>query len=161
MNHTFILVPGTWFGEGKIILNMVEENLSFFTTWNILGKDLSGKIQCVQQVQIQGLSESMQNEVSFYDFDGKNFSVEMENQNIGKTLGGGVYDEKLIAWEFKNTESSFEGFENYRLQEDGSYLMSAEYISTDQLRTQIDGRIWQQVVDSNDTKQSQDNEDAE
>lgn len=142
--HTFIVSPGLWFGEGKIILNMVEESLVYFTNWNIPGRDYTGKIQCVQEIQIQGLSENMRNELSFFDFQPKSFTVEMENQNVGRIMGNGLYDEKLIAWEFRENDLKFEGFETYLLQDDGSYLMRGEYVSSDQFRTQIEGRLWPQ-----------------
>ena len=35
----------------------------------------------------------------------------MENQNVGRIVGAGVYDEKQIAWEFRNNDMDFEGFE--------------------------------------------------
>ncbi len=71
--HSFIITPGCWFGEGKIILNMMEEDLTFFTTWNVLGRDFAGKIQCVQDIQIQGLSEDMKNSLFFLIFNPKHF----------------------------------------------------------------------------------------
>ncbi len=140
--HLFIASPGLWVGEGKIVLNMVEENLKYFAHWNVQNKDLSGKIQCVQEIQIQGLSENMRNELSFYDFQPKTFSVEMENQNVGRIVGTGIFDDRLIAWEFRENDMKFEGYETYILQKDGSYLMKGEYMSSDQFRTQIEGRIW-------------------
>ncbi len=141
-SHSFILGPGLWVGEGKILLNMVEEHLLYFTHWNILNRDFSGKVPCTQEIQIQGISENMRNEFYFFDFGSKSFSVEMENQNVGKIRGIGIFDEKLIAWEFRDNEVKFEGFESYLLQPDGSYLMKGEYVSSDQFRTQIEGRIW-------------------
>ena len=55
-NHSFIFSPGTWYGEGKIVLNMVEEELIFNTNWAVQNKDFSGKVSCGQEIQIQGLS---------------------------------------------------------------------------------------------------------
>lgn len=141
-NHGFILTPGTWSGEGKITLNMIEEELLFNTNWTIQPRDFSGKVLCTQEIQIQGLSEHMHNDLTFYDFAPKQFAVDMENQNIGRIAGAGVVDEKMIAWEFRNPESSFEGYETYTLQDDGSYLMHGEYVTADQFRTQIEARIW-------------------
>lgn len=141
-NHSFIFSPGTWSGEGKIVLNMVEEELVFNTNWAIQNKDFTGKVSCAQHIQIQGLSENMCNELSFYDFQPKTFSVDMENQNLGRIVGTGVYDEKMIAWEFRNNDMNFEGYETYHLLEDGSYQMKGEYVTTDQFRTQIEARIW-------------------
>ncbi len=141
--HGFLFFPGKWTGEGKILLNMVEENLKFLADWSIAGKDLAGKVQCVQEIQIQGLSEGMRNEIVFFDFQPKTFSVEMENQNVGKVVGKGVFDEKNVAWEFRNNELNFEGFETYSLIKEGCYRMYAEYVSSsDQFRTQIQGEIW-------------------
>jgi len=142
MKNLFILKPNTWVGEGKINLNMVEENLIFFTKWIVNKNDSIGKIAAVQEIQVDGISDNMKNELSFYDFSSKSFNVEMENVSIGKVVGYGVYDNKLIAWEFRDNELNFEGYETYHLQKDGSYLMHAEYVTTDQFRTQIEGRIW-------------------
>jgi len=142
VKHIFVFNEGLWMGEGTITLNMVEEELGFFTKWNISGKDTTEKIKSVQEIQISGISENMRNDLTFFDFHPKGFSVEMENLNIGRILGKGVFDEKLIAWEFRDNDLNFEGFEIYRLLEDGSYLMHSEYVTSDQFRTQIKGRIW-------------------
>lgn len=142
MKHTFILKPNFWIGEGNITLNMVEEDLSFYTKWQINDNELVGKIKAVQEIQIGGISENMRNELTFFDFREKDFSVEMENMNVGKVIGKGVLDDKLVAWEFRSKELNFEGFETYYLQEDGSYVMHAEYVTEDQFRTKIEGRIW-------------------
>lgn len=141
-NHTFIFSPGNWAGEGKILLNMVEEELVFNTNWNVQARDFSGKVECMQDIQVQGLSENMRNALLFSDFQANTFAVEMENQNVGKIVGTGVYDNKMIGWEFRNNGMNFEGFETYHLQEDGSYLMRGEYVTSDQFRTQIEARIY-------------------
>jgi len=140
--HFFIFSPKPWMGEGVIILNMVEEQLNFVTKWQVNEKDFAGKIQSVQELQIAGISENMRNELTFYDFVEGKFSVEMENLNIGRIVGSGVYDDKVIAWEFRDNDINFEGFETYNLQKDGSYIMHAEYVTSDQFRTQISGKLY-------------------
>lgn len=151
--HYFIFEPKPWIGEGVITLNMVEEKLNFFTKWSITEPDFTGKIQSVQELQISGISENMRNELTFFDFSEGKFSVEMENLNIGKVVGSGVFDEKMLAWEFRENDLNFEGYETYHLQKDGSYIMHAEYVTSDQFRTQIDGKIWQPI--SNDKSQKE------
>ena len=141
-DHSFIFSPGSWCGEGKIILNMVEEELIFNTNWAVQNKDFAGKVCCAQDIQIQGLSENMRNELSFYDFQAKTFSVDMENPNVGRIVGTGVYDEKMIGWDFRNNDMNFEGYETYHMQPDGSYRMKGEYVTNDQFRTLIEARIW-------------------
>lgn len=158
--HTFIFSPGSWSGEGKIVLNMVEEELIFNTNWAVQNRDFAGKVTCAQDIQIQGLSENMRNELTFYDFQTKTFSVDMENQNVGRIVGTGVFDDNLIAWEFKNNDMNFEGFETYSLQPDGSYLMKGEYVTSDQFRTQIEARIWLQTNEAPPgADESQENEE--
>ena len=151
MEHKFIFSPSSWMGEGTITLNMVEEELGFFTKWNVLDKDFAEKVKSVQEIQIAGISENMRNELTFFDFTKNGFSVEMENLNIGRVVGKGVYNEKLIAWEFRENDLNFEGFETYRLLEDGSYSMHSEYVTSDQFRTQIEGRIWLPPIGSNNS----------
>lgn len=150
--HAFILTPGTWVGEGKIILSMVEEYLPFSTTWQVPNRDDSGKITCIQDIQIQGFSEMMSNNLHFSNFLGNQFRVEMDNPNIGHIVGHGVIDDKYIAWEFRQNELHFEGFESYRLQEDGSYQLHGEYVSAaDQFRTVIEGKLWVKPVDGKES----------
>ncbi|NGX63002.1 MAG: hypothetical protein KR126chlam6_00406 [Candidatus Anoxychlamydiales bacterium] len=157
--HYFIFEPKAWIGEGVITLNMVEERLNFFTKWAVTEQDFAGKIQSVQELQISGISENMRNELTFFDFSENKFSVEMENLNIGRVVGVGVFDEKMIAWEFRENDLNFEGYETYHLQKDGCYLMHAEYVTSDQFRTQIDGKLWQPpktIEDSKDQKNETD-----
>lgn len=159
VKHAFLHTPGYWVGEGKISLNMVEEQLLFVMNWNISSRDFSGKIEGVQDIKIQGLSDQMRNEMSFYDFHNDKFSVDMENENVGRVVGTGVFDEKVIAWEFRDNDMSFEGFETYHIQSDGSYLMQAEYITNEQLRTQIEGRIWHQKKPPSEARQNEEEEE--
>lgn len=160
-NHSFIFSPGTWYGEGKILLNMVEEELIFNTNWAVQNKDFAGKVTCAQEIQIQGLSENMRNELSFYDFQTKTFLVDMENPNVGRIVGTGVYDDKMIAWEFRNNDMNFEGYETYNLQSDGSYQMKGEYVTSDQFRTLIEARIWLRSNEAPSQDESQGNEEDE
>lgn len=142
--HIFIFSPSTWLGEGKIQLNMVEEELPFYTKWNISQKDDGGKIECIQQIQVKGLSEMMHNQLLFSDFAPGNFVIELDNPSIGKVSGKGLITDQLIAWEFRAQQIGFEGFESYERQPDDSYLMHAEYATADQLRTVIKGKVWQE-----------------
>ncbi|NGX55860.1 MAG: hypothetical protein K1060chlam5_00091 [Candidatus Anoxychlamydiales bacterium] len=140
--HIFLFDSKSWIGEGIITLNMVEEDLNFFTKWSVNEADFAGKIQSVQEIQISGISENMRNEFTFYDFTEGKFSIEMENLNIGRVVGTGVYNDNMIAWEFRENDLNFEGYETYHLQKDGTYIMHAEYVTSDQFRTQIDGKLW-------------------
>jgi hypothetical protein len=69
----------------------------------------------------------------------------LENQALGKITGKGLINEKVIAWEFRVEDIGFEGFELYEKQDDLTYLMRAEYATSDQFRTLIQGRVWQQT----------------
>ena len=124
---------------------MVMEELFFNTNWGVQGHDFASKIVCTQDIQIHGLSENMKNELTFFDIGEDTFSVDMQNHNVGRIVGTGVYDEQRIAWEFRNNDMDFEGFETYTLQPDGSYHMHGEYVTTDQFRTKIEAKIRQQA----------------
>lgn len=143
--HPFILAPSSWLGEGKIQLNMVDEELAFFTRWNITNRDSSGKIEGVQEIQVKGLSDVMFNQFGFYDVTPSSFLIDLENPALGKVTGSGLITDKVIAWEFRANDIGFEGFEFYERQSDNSYLMRAEYATSDQFRTIIKGKVWQQI----------------
>lgn len=140
--HPFIFMPSSWLGEGKIQLNMVEDELAFFTRWNVAHLNGSGQIECVQEIQVKGLTDIMINHFIFYDLTPTSFAVDLENQALGKVVGQGVISDSVIGWEFRVGDIGFEGFEFYEKQPDGSYLMRAEYATSDQFRTLIKGKVW-------------------
>jgi hypothetical protein len=145
MTHAFLLEPGAWLGQGKIQLNMVAEELNFFTRWNIGLSDAKGRIECLQEIQVKGLSDIMHNQFAMYDFSSGEFAIDLENQALGKIIGKGLVNDKVIAWEFRIEEMSFDGFEFYEKIDDKNYLMRAEYATSDQFRTLIEGKIWQET----------------
>jgi hypothetical protein len=144
--HAFLLSPSSWIGQGQIKLNMISEELVFFTRWDIGVPDLAGRVESVQEIQVKGLSDIMHNQFALYDFSSGNFAIDLENQALGKIIGKGVINDKVIAWEFRVEEIGFDGFEFYEKIDDKNYLMRAEYATSDQFRTVIEGKIWQQVA---------------
>jgi len=146
-HHQFLLTPTSWLGQGKIQLNMVSEELAFFTRWNANQVDGEGKIECLQEIQVKGLSDIMHNQFLIYNLTtGGEFAIELENQALGRITGKGLINEKVIAWEFRIEEIGFDGFEIYEKQDEKNYLMRAEYATADQFRTLIQGRVWQQTA---------------
>lgn len=143
--HSFLFNAGVWLGQGTIQLNMVTEELAFFTRWNIENKDHSNKIACEQEIQIKGFSDTMRNQFCISNMEHGEFIIDLENQAVGKIQGKGLINDKIIAWEFRINEIGFEGFEVYEKQEDQSYFLRAEYATADQFRTLIQGRVWQKV----------------
>ena len=146
--HQFLLAPNNWLGQGKIQLNMVADELAFFTRWNVSRIDGDGRIECIQEIQVKGLSDIMQNDFLIYNLTNGEFSIELENQAVGKVSGKGLVNDKVIAWEFRVEEIGFEGFELYEKQDDQNYLMRAEYATSDQFRTLIQGKVWQQTANA-------------
>lgn len=140
--HVFILEPGKWLGEGIIEMDSIDENLSYFTRWNVSEKDGEGKIFCTQEVQIKGLSDIMYNEFVFSEFTPTSFVVELDNETLGKVKGKGIISEETFGWEFKNPGGDLEGFELYERMGNNDYSMRAEYATDDDYRTQIKGKIW-------------------
>jgi hypothetical protein len=146
MVHQFLMTPSSWLGQGKIQLNMVSEELAFFTRWNVDNVDGDGRIECLQEIQVKGLSDIMHNEFLIYNVANGEFAIDLENQALGKITGIGIVNEKVIAWEFRIEEIGFEGFEFYEKQDENNYLMRAEYATSDQFRTLIQGRVWKQTT---------------
>lgn len=144
-DHLFIVQPSSWLGEGKIKLNMVDEELSFYTRWNMGHRGEGGIIECLQEIQVRGVADTMHNQFMFSSWGPHQFCIEMENHAVGRVQGTGIISEYVIGWEFKVPELGFEGFEFYEKQSDNSYLMRAEYTGNEQFRTSINGRIWQPI----------------
>lgn len=147
--HKFLFASGSWVGEGKISFTASKDQLKFYTRWMVRcereEKNFPEKVTCTQDVEMQGAEEHIQNRFVFSQFTDSKFVLELENELIGSVQGTGLFEEKKIAWEFRG-HPSFEGFEVYELQENGDYLFHAEYVSPDQFRSIIDGRIWEKEL---------------
>jgi hypothetical protein len=144
-NHHFLFTPGPWLGEGVIRLSNIEEELKFFTRWKTSPFDPQiWELDSLQEIQIAGHSDIMLNQYLFSALEGKRFEVELENQAWGRVFGEGMIDQGFVGWEFRDNDIGFEGYEFYQLQDDGTYLMKAEYVSGEDYRTTIEGKIWKQ-----------------
>lgn len=140
IQHEFIFHPGKWIGEGRIAFSASKETIHFYTRWVIGNAETTG-IVCTQEVEMRGGDQNMNNSFIFSHITPTSFDVHLDNDVLGSVEGVGVIDAKTIAWEFHGKEG-LEGFEVYELQDNGDYMLHAEYTSTDQFRTIIDGRIW-------------------
>lgn len=149
-SHLFLLQPQGWLGEGRIKLNMIDEELGFFTRWVVSPRNDSGEIECTQEIQVKGMSDIMHNQFLLKELMATTFAIELENQALGRVQGSGIINEKTIAWEFRIKDLGFEGFEFYEKQPDNTYLMRAEYATSDQFRTIINGKLWQPTKEKED-----------
>ena len=142
--HDFLFKPGLWIGEGKVTFSASPETLRFYTKWTI-EEEVDKKIICYQHVEMEGGDSNVFNTFIFSGILPTSFSVELTSEMLGSVQGKGVIDAKTIAWEFRG-HPDFEGFEVYELQENGDFMLHAEYSSADQIRTIIDGRIWKKAA---------------
>lgn len=143
IKHEFIFKPGQWIGEGKITINVSPERLRFYTRW-LIDPIEAQSICCQQHVEMEGRDENVFNRFLLSEINDKSFKIEFTSELLGILQGKGIIDAKTIAWEFRGY-SDFEGFEVYELQPDGDYMMHAEYASSENFRTTIDGRIWKKL----------------
>lgn len=141
MNGSFILTPGEWLGEGMIAFNTSPDRLRFFTKWTVaLGEDPETML-LHQQVEMAGAEEKIHNRFVIRMQTMDKFAISLQNELLGTIYGTGFLAPSKVAWEFRG-HPSFEGFEVYEEVEGGGYQFHAEYLSPDQMRSMIDGRIW-------------------
>lgn len=140
IQHEFIFHPGKWIGEGRVLFSGSAEILRFYTRWEI-GPDNPSGIACTQVVEMQGIEPNMRNAFLITPINPTSFEIALENELLGLVKGKGVINDTTLAWEF-HAPGKLEGFEVYEIQDNGDYMLHAEYTSTDQFRTTIDGRIW-------------------
>ena len=157
--HNFLFNPEEWIGDGTITFNEFGHGLKFYTHWKVLDSN-KNNVFCSQEIEVEGLMDKTQNKFTLSDIKNGSFAITLENESLGKVMGKGVMDEKTVAWEFSNKELGFEGFEVYELQEDGNYVTRGEYVSIDQLRTIIEGKIWKKVAKKTQEGESQSKEDS-
>ncbi len=138
--HLFLFAPGRWVGAGRITFSISKELIRFYTRWTI-EKDQQGRFNCDQIVEMQGIQEKVENRFIVSSLIENKFKIEMQSEAVGSAIGSGIVDVKTIAWEFHG-QAGIEGFEVYELQENGDYMLHAEYASSDSFRTIIDARIW-------------------
>lgn len=143
-NHSFIFQPGQWVGQGIITFSTSPDRLRFYTKWTVQAMDRN-EISSKQEVEMEDRNENLFNYFTVTDIQQDMFLLQLSSDLTGVLYGKGIISEKTIAWEFRG-DPEFEGFEVYELQDNGDYMVHAEYFSDD-YRTIIDGRIWQKQKD--------------
>ncbi len=138
-DHTFLLQPGKWEGEGTVGFSSSNDKMYFITNWEVAAL-VEDRIKSRQQVKMEDADEMILNKFSLEVSEDKTFTITLDNDLIGQVEGRGIIDKKTIAWEFIG-EGGVQGFELYERQAGGEYSFHAEYASPDQFRTIIDGRI--------------------
>lgn len=139
----FIFTPGQWIGQGKITFNVSPDHLHFYTKWTVYPQE-KGLISLQQEVETEGREGLLINNFSLTQFEAEKFSITLTNELLSNIVGKGIINDKTIAWEFRQSPD-FEGFEVYELLENGDYMLHAEFVSADNFRTIIDGRIWKKT----------------
>lgn len=142
MPDPFVFTPGIWIGEGKITITLVAQFLKFYTKWEIK-EESPGCYQAYQIIENVGTDEKLFNTYRFFDLKNNTFKVHMKNDLFGEVEGKGIIDTKTIAWEF--TKKPLNGYEVYEVQENGDYLFHAEYISSEDFSTTVEGLIWKKA----------------
>lgn len=144
--HQFIFHPGEWNGLGVLTFAISPEKLRFYTKW-IVSEAENGIILCEQRVETEGMDEILVNNFRFILTGSSTFDIELQNNINQRIKGKGSIKEKDIIWHYKrditlDDSESFEGMEVYTLQENGEYLLLAEYLHEGQVQTTVRGRIW-------------------
>lgn len=140
----FIFTTGTWLGEGKITFSASTEFIKFYMKWQIT-EESEQVMKATQTIQMLGIEEKSINEFTFFNIQEESFAVQLENEPLGIVVGKGLYNDKIIAWEFQN-ETNFEGFETYERRQNGDFFLHAEYGKNDIYRTIIEGLLWPKTV---------------
>lgn len=141
--HAFIFSEGNWLGEGKIRFSNSTTEIPYRTSWSQLSFEPS-LIVLQHKVELEGVPEGVTNKFEILGANSSSFLIKLSNELMEDAVGKGVLEEKKIAWEFRLPH--FEGFEVYTLMEDGSYQVHAEYLSSDQFGTIINGKIWKRSL---------------
>lgn len=138
--HQFLLTPSKWLGQGTVAFNTSQETIKFHTSWDIT-EGGNGIFKARHDVELTGVTEHVVNNLTISDITDSSFVVTLTNDMVEDIKGIGVIDDQKLAWEFNNV-GEFEGFEVYNLMEGDKYQFHAEYLSSNQFRTIIDGTIW-------------------
>ncbi|MGK5594298.1 MAG: hypothetical protein ACSNEK_02945 [Parachlamydiaceae bacterium] len=147
LGHQFIFQSGVWLGQGEISFSASKEQIPCSTKWTVeekLSETGERVIFCLQEVEIRDSGDKLNNRITLSAIQPPNFLVELTNENIDKIAGKGVVSSTTIAWELRDKEG-YEGFEVYEKQDNEEYNFHAEYASSENFRTIVDGKIWKKA----------------
>jgi len=138
--HIFIFTPGIWLGEGKISFSGSQDEIKFFTKWEV-EREKEGVIRMRHFVEMQGIDQRTSNSYVLSDVGEGCFRIKLSNDMLERVEGKGVYSPRTISWEF-NLPGVFEGRESYERVEPHLYHFNAEYRSDELFKTFISGILW-------------------
>lgn len=137
--HHFLLSKGIWLGMGKMEFSISPDTVIIYMKWNFTPME-DRLIIVEQQIGHQGRDDLLLNQYRFVLTSDTTFDIELKHE--GQIIkGNGHINGSQIFWEFVD-DKNFIGFETYTLQDNGEYSLHAEYISGEELRTVVNGRVW-------------------
>jgi hypothetical protein len=142
MHGHFLFEPGEWLGAGQVSFSVSPDILHFRTKWVVTQVD-KNRFHSTQTVEIVG-GDRIVNIFEVIPQDKGNFDIVLDNELLGTFKGKGIIEDHLVAWEFRE-KGTFEGYELYKKVNETEYTLHAEYLSSDQARTLIRGRIWKRL----------------
>ncbi len=156
MKRHFIFEPGEWIGNGVVNFTHSPDVLHFRVKWTVHEVE-GGAYQGIQLVEVVD-GDRMMNIFDVSGIQQDSFRIVLQNELLGTFEGVGIQDQNMVSWEFR-ARGSFEGFEVYERQADG-YSFHAEYLSSDNARTAIHGKIWQKPVEQKKQNETSSQSDA-
>lgn len=148
MLRHFLFQPGEWIGNGHISFTISPDVLHFRVKWSVTSTK-ENFFRCIQLVEIVD-GDQIINSFDVEPKSAEDFAITIENELLGTFTGRGLIEDQLISWEFRN-KGVFEGYEVYEKSDHG-YDFHAEYLSSDQARTSIHGKIWKKDSSHNEAK---------
>jgi hypothetical protein len=131
----------TWLCQGKIKINVVQDELSFCARW-VVSKSEESEVICTQEIEVEGMEDKIENKLHITNIKDGKFDIVVQNDIWGEATGTGrIYPEK-IAWEVRKHGPGFEGLEIYSLAEDGKYTIRSDFMTPNEYRSHIEGAIW-------------------
>jgi hypothetical protein len=138
MSRHFTFDSGEWLGAGQVSFSMSPDVLYFRTKWTSVEQD-TNLYMLTQVVEIVG-GDRIVNYFTVKLHESTTFEIIIKNELLGTFAGSGIWEDGLVAWEFRYP-GVFEGYEVYERSHETEYTMHAEYLASEQ-RTSIRGRIW-------------------
>jgi len=129
---------GIWQGSGLLQLSMFEEKLPLTAKFIVsLDHFDSEEIHFTAEYKVSGYSETLINFYHLKEFYKKSFHCTFENDTWGIVDGIGFVERDYIGIEYRKNHAGFLGYESFQFLDDGSFILSSEFVTNSELRSEL------------------------
>ncbi len=129
-------------GPGYLLLEPEKEKIAFTLKWSLIEESIKAEeLEFIEEILCAGHSLPLINHYYFKRLNQRDFSLTMENDEIGRVEGKGFFDKEFVGFEITDRELRLHATQYYHYMGDGQWTMQSKLTINDEDISSLQARL--------------------